>query len=90
MRLHKLKAGFSYSKRKLKDGFTKLNAPQFSKIEVTKKQKERGESFRALRPLDIPTFYMKNMESYEVNKMKMEDFKKKYGKGYSRLGNQTV
>jgi len=61
-----------------------------SKIEVSKKQKEREESLRALRPLDIPTFYMKNMEDYEVKRMKMEDFKKKFGRGYSRLGNQTM
>ncbi|MFM7853702.1 MAG: hypothetical protein ACKO96_17705 [Flammeovirgaceae bacterium] len=57
---------------------------------MSKKPKEKGESFRALKPLDIPTFYMKNIEGYEIKKMKMAEFKKKFGKGYSRLGNQTI
>jgi len=57
-----MKAGVSYAKKNAKDGFSRLNAPQLSQIEVKRKHRERGESFRALRPLEIPTFYMKNVE----------------------------
>ena len=61
MRLHKMKAGISHSKKKPKEGFSRLNAPELSQVEVSRKHRERGKSFRALRPLEIPTFYMKNL-----------------------------
>ena len=56
-----MKAGISHSKKKPKEGFSRLNAPELSQVEVSRKHRERGESFRALRPLEIPTFYMKNL-----------------------------
>ena len=90
MKVNLMRTGMGMGSRKLKEGFSKINAETFH-IEG-KKPKEKGgdNSFYANKLLEMPLFPMKRAEPYNVKNLKLEEYKKHFGQKYSRMGmNQT-
>lgn len=60
MRVQSVRSGLGPTSRKLKEGFSKINAPESFKIDTSaKKPKEKEDTYRTIRQLEMPLFPMK-------------------------------
>lgn len=86
-----LRTGMAYGARKMRDGYSN-GEPEVTNISFDRKGgKGKEEVKNQNKALEIPMFPMKPIEGFDKKNLKLDEFKKHYGKRYERMDKiQTI
>lgn len=88
IKFHKMRSGLGTASKRFREGYSNADEPLESKIEI-QKQRDKGEgSAKGVKPMEMPIFPMKFKDfghTQDLHNYKLEDYRKHFGRRYSRL-----